>query len=192
MKHIKFATMTVALAMAVLFSSCEKDDDTIDANANTSASLSAGRAGLVFNTNTNFVTNTAFDVRNTAQTQASSTTSGSLRNINLTAAEFTGSASFDSRVANVSIQLPIASTTAQGSLTSDLSNPGFDPRPAIITLSSNTGATLGTSYSSTSGTLTITKLTETEIEGVFNATVQATGGGTGTMTITNGSFAGKF
>jgi len=49
----------------------------------------------------------------------------------------------------------------------------------------------GTQYSSQSGTLTITKLTATEIEGTFSCTVKEVTG-TATLSITEGSFAGKF
>ncbi len=191
MKTIHFFAAT-AIALGTIFTSCKKDEPTVDASANTSSSLTAGRSGIYFTSNANFVTNAAFKIRNTTQTAASSTISGTYRYISLTAIEFTSTNNIDTRTANVSIQVPVASTTAQGNLVSDLSVPTSETRIAHVTLSSNAGTTAGTTYNSNAGTLTITKLTSTEIEGTFNATVKEAGAGTSTMVLSNGSFAGKF
>lgn len=186
MKKFKFAFLATALVASSFLVSCSDDDDPV-VETNNSASLTAGRSGIVFNTNTNFVSSTAFNVRNTATTSASSNVSGSTRTINLIATEVNGTAT---RTATISISLPETSSTTTGNITSDLSIPLGSTVVASVMLTSSTGSTLGTTYNSNAGTLTITKLTNTEIEGTFNGNLDDSG--TNAIVITNGTFAGKF
>jgi hypothetical protein len=190
MKKIKFATLTAMLAVTTLFTSCDKDDDVI-VDSNSSANLAAGRAGIVFNTNTNFAGSASFDERNTSTTVAISDIAADRREIELTALELTGGSVTDSRTASISLDIPATSSTTGGSLTSDLSIPGTETRIAHVTLTSVSGSTPGATFTSDQGTLTITKLTDTEIEGTFSGRVTEAGG-SNTMLITNGTFAGKF
>jgi hypothetical protein len=185
MKQIKFATMTVVLAATVLFTACKKDD-AVAVNGNSSSTLDVGKAGIMFNSNTNFATSTAFNVRNTSTTDASSISNGSARLIRLAATEMSGTTMI--RAALITITLPSTATTTNGNLTADLGAAG--DIVADVSLTSNSGTTTGTTYDSQSGTLTITKLTATEIEGTFNTTVN--GGGANTLILSGGSFAGKF
>ena len=177
--------MSVALAATILFSSCKKDDPAT-AGVNSSATLDAGKAGIMFNSNVNFATSNSFSLRNTSTTSATSSTNGTFRIISLTATEVSGTTPI--RTADITITLPSTSSTANGNIVTDLSGAGSVI--ADVSLTSNSGATSGTTYDSQSGTLTITKLTATEIEGTFNTTVN--GGGSNTLIISNGSFAGKF
>lgn len=187
MKQIRLAGITMLLAASALLSSCSKDDDEAAVNTNTSASLDAGRAGIVFNTNTNFVSNTAFNVRNSLATTATSTVNGATRIIVLTALEINGTSPV--RRASVALTMPATSNTTAGNLTADLSVPASSTIIASVALTSESGSTAGTTYSSETGTLTITKLTATEIEGSFSGTVTD---GTTSYIVSNGSFAGKF
>lgn len=182
-KNLLFATMLIGSSVLV---SCSDDDETI-AETNSSATLTAGRSGIIFNTNSNWETNTLFSLRNTTATSATSDVTGSTREILLTATEVGGTVT---RMATVYISLPATSTTTSGNITADLAIPVGSTVVANVMLSSVSGSTPGVTYDSEAGTLTITKLTATEIEGTFSATMD--GGGTNTLVISNGSFAGKF
>ncbi len=186
MKHFKSLLIAGMLISAAAFTSCSDDDDPV-VDGNSSATLTAGRAGIIFNTNTNWESNNVFNVRNTGTTMATSDVTGATREITLVATEIAGSLS---RIATVYISLPATSSTASGNITADLSIPIGSTVVANVQLASIDGSTPGVSYDAASGNLTITKLTASEIEGTFSGTLD--GGGANTLVVSNGSFAGKF
>jgi hypothetical protein len=189
MKKLLSIPMLVT-ATVMLLSSCKKSSDDNAGGGNSSSNLGAGKAGITLNTSADFAGGTSFSVINTATTTAMTGSSSALRNISLSA---TGISGVNTRTVMITIICPVDANTTGGSLVGDLSLPNNATILPTITLSSTTGATPGIQYSSgdQSGTLTITKLTSTEIEGTFSGTVKDVNG-TATMTVSNGTFAGKF
>jgi len=166
-----FAFSMIAI---MFFSACKKEDN--GPPPLNSTSMKVGKAGIRFTANTAFNGNKNFDVVNTNETSATTTTlsGGTIRNIKVEATEIIDN--LPSRKVLIDFVVREVST---------------------INLSLRSGFPLGNirleSYSvfgiirrSVSGTLTVTKLTTTEVEGNFTATFDDG------MVINNGSFAGKF
>ncbi|MCU7552408.1 hypothetical protein OCK74_25030 [Chitinophagaceae bacterium LB-8] len=178
MKPIASAAIMAVISVSALFSSCKKDDNAPPPVS--SASLSPGKAGASFKTNTDFGKSNSFNVRNTATTFATSQTSSGLRDIKLQIGEDDGT-----RVIYFDLAVRSTASTASGNISINLSSISGLPlghvrleKNAYISVFSEWGQ-------STSGTITITRLTASEIEGTFSTTA-------GKWTINNGSFAGKF
>ena len=186
MKKLFSFPVMMALALLSITSSCKKSND--PAPAAGSGSLNAGKSAISFSNTGSFAGGTAFSVSNTAATQAASSAGGSSRSIVLSATEISGS---NSRSAGFILSVPANASTTSGNLTGDFANPNNAVILPSLTLSSTTGATNGISYISQSGTCTITKLTATEIEGTFSCVVKDANGTT-TLSLTGGTFAGKF
>ncbi|HPH84138.1 MAG TPA: hypothetical protein PLC48_01715 [Ferruginibacter sp.] len=180
--------LTAFAAFTLMLGGCKKSSDT-PANNNPSASnLDAGKAIVKFTSNPGFGGATTFNISNTTTTPTTATTlsSSSLRNVSISATDVNLSGT--ARIAQFLIILPVDASTSGGNLTADFSLPnGATILPTLALTSSPSGA----QYASESGTLTITKLTATEIEGTFSCTVKEVTG-TATLSITEGSFAGKF
>ncbi len=185
MKNLFSLPMAAIICLGLAFSSCKKDDA---ARGGGSANLDAGKSSVAFNSSTSFAGSTSFSQSNTATCLAVTTASASLRNISLSATEVSGT---NTRTAQFLIIVPADASTASGNLIGDLSIPNGATILPTITLSSTNGSTPNASYSTESGTLTITKLTASEIEGTFSGTVKEVGG-SATFNLSNGSFAGKF
>lgn len=177
-------------ASVLLLSSCKKSSDDNAGGGNSAANLGAGKAGITLNTSADFAGSTSFSVINTATTSAINLGGSSLRNISLSAIGLSG---VNTRTVMITIICPIDANTNSGSLTADLSLPNNATILPTVTLSSTNMSTPGPQYSSAdqSGTMVITKLTNSEIEGTFSGTVKDVNGTT-TMTVSNGTFAGKF
>jgi hypothetical protein len=183
----KVFSFPIMMALALLsITSCKKNNDTTPPAG--SGNLGAGKSSISFTNSGSFAGGTTFKVSNTAATQAVSSAGGSSRSIVLSATEISGT---NTRSAGLIISVPANASTASGNLNSDFSNPGNAVILPSLTLSSTTGSANGTSYISQSGTCTITKLTATEIEGTFSCVVKDANGA-GTLSLTSGTFAGKF
>ena len=111
-----------------------------------------------------------------------------IRYIVLTAEETYGGLD-DTRKATLMISVSPSTTLP---LTIDLTtSPSSVPSAQVELYYSYMGGTFGNTYrSSSGGRLEITKLTDTEIEGIFTALVD--GSISPGYSITNGTFAGKF
>ena len=162
-------------ASVVILPSCKKEEK--GPPALTAAALSAGRAGVRFSTSTNFNGSRSFDVSNTGSTVATNTTfsSGTTRNIILEVTEMVDNTPTRKVLMNMAVKN--TSSTIDLSLSS-----GFPL--AFIKLESY--SLLGIFRYSKSGTITLTKLTATEVEGTFTATFDDG------LVASNGQFAGKF
>lgn len=177
--------MMMAIGCTLMFTSCKKDEAARPAG---SGSLDAGKSSISFSTNTAYAGSTSFSLSNTVTTSAITLSSGILRNISLTASEISGTST---RIATMTFIVPGDASTSAGNLTGDYSLPNGATILPTLTLTSSNGAIQGTTYSSETGSCTITKLTATEIEGTFSAVVKDING-TGTISVSNGTFAGKF
>jgi hypothetical protein len=172
----------VTILCSMLLFSCKKDDSS---NNGGSSSLGVGKSTISFTSNPAFAGSTTFNASNSLYTHAVSNSNSGIRNITLTATEVSG---LNSRSAVFDFYMPDNTSTTSGNITAN-----FDGTSTVIPsfgITSTTGSTAGTTYAVESGTVTITKLSESEIEGTFSGTL--TDGGSATLTITNGSFAGKF
>lgn len=186
-KLISFPLMMSFVLLAIIPSCKKSDDAAVAAGAQGSGSLSSGKASIVFNTSAAFAGGTSFSQSNTASTLAQTST-GTFRTIALSATEVSGTST---RTAFLNISVPASANTVSGNLTGDFANPNNATILPVLTLTSTSGASNGIAYASQTGTCTITKLTATEIEGTFSCVVKDTNG-TATLSVTSGSFAGKF
>lgn len=171
----RLKSLLLLLPFIALLAACKKD---VEEPPVTAAGLQAGRAAIKFTASKAFNGDKEFDVNNTNGTVASNAPLGStVRNIKVEATDVyeTGT---PSRKAII-----------------DMAINGY--APTSINLARSSGLPLGNirleSYSifgvfrhSTSGTISITKFTATEIEGTFSVTFDDG------MVISNGKFAGRF
>ncbi|MBD0277664.1 MAG: hypothetical protein ICV81_06825 [Flavisolibacter sp.] len=190
-----FLQMTV-IVFFLLFASCKKEEKAPPPVS--AASLNAGRAGIRFTTSEDFKGSKSYDVVNTDLTfSLNQDLSGGVRNVRLTTTDRKDNDPY--RGASIDIMLNKIAGTTNGNISIDLSAPFFTGNPpavprALVRLEriSPFGSFFNTVYDSRLGTLTITKLTATEIEGSFNATVALSGSSGSSMVVSNGSFAGNF
>lgn len=194
MKNVKLF-LSVLTAGVLLISSCKKTDAISNAlNPAGSGDVAAGKSIIKFNTDAAFQGSTTFNVSNslTTPTSAVSITSGSIRNVTVTATETSVSGTTaTTRSAQLVLLLPPGANTNSGNLTANFAETsGTATIIPAFSLSSSNG-TSSASYVSHTGTVTITKLTSTEVEGTFSVVVK-NDGETITYNVTNGSFAGKF
>ncbi len=185
MKKITHLSFFSLLVLLLSISSCKKDSP---AGTTGSGNLDAGKSSISFNNTGSFAGGSSFSLSNSVTNSAQTISSGVLRNVSLSGTEISGTST---RTVIITIIAPGDASTSGGNLTADLSLPNNATILPTITLSSGNGASTGTTYGSESGSLTITKLTATEIEGTFTATVKDING-TETLSLSNGTFAGKF
>ncbi len=186
MKKLFPLPLLMALALFSMISSCKKSDTANPGSG--SGSLGAGKSSMSFNNTGSFAGGTTFSVSNTPLTSAQTLTNAPLRNVTLSASEVTG---VNSRIVALLLILPSNASTANGNIVGDFSQPNNATFLPSLTLTSSSGATQGITYASQSGTCTITKLTATEVEGNFTCVVKDVNGAT-TLSVTSGTFAGKF
>jgi len=180
MKQINSTITIAAILITTLFSSCKKDNNKSPSG---SSSLTAGRAGISFNTNADFGNSKTFNIRNTSTTLATTQPFGSSsRTIILEASESYGSFN-NMRSIHIDIMVSAIASTTNGPITIDMSANNRNPQAHLALTYSDTFS--GYTLRSVTGVLSITKLTAAEIEGSFTAN-------TGSETITNGLIAGKF
>lgn len=186
LQNLLCATALFGLAT---FASCKKDDDNNTTPA--SGNLGAGKAAVSFNTNINFAGSTTYNPSNPVQAVAVRQASGAgYDNISLIVNEVNTS-TISSRNVQFTILLASSSSTANGTLNAKFSNSASDPIFPSLTITSTSGSTVGDGYTSESGDVAITKLTDTEIEGTFSGKLVNDDKGT-SITVSNGKFAGRF
>lgn len=175
MKCFKTFLVPFILFIITVVPGCKKEVPESKMSATT---LNAGRATIKFTASKNINGSKVFDVGNTTATTATNQAAGAgstLRNIRLDATEMDGNVA--TRNANIYIavreQIPTSIDLARTSLPM-----------GKIEISSY--ALFGTIRRSQSGTITITNLNASLIEGSFTATLDD-----GTI-INDGRFAGKF
>lgn len=174
-------TLFLTFASCLIFCACKKDD-----NPPTS-SLDAGHASIKFNTNTNFGNGTSFNVSNTSETEAEIEDLGSAaKAITLMAGDMSGTSQ---REVTIMLLVPNSASTASSSIIIDLAAQTGALQGAVHLVESTPGFG-GIGYLSESGTVTITKLSASEIEGSFSAHVVDPN--SLTLNVSNGVFAGKF
>jgi autotransporter adhesin len=149
--------------------------------------LDPGRAAIKFNTSADFGSSTAFNVSNTSATQTSIQNLGSAaKTITLTASDVNGGSE---REVTLMLLVPNNASTSNGGIVIDLALRTGAPQGNLHMVESMAGFG-GPGYLSESGTVTITKLTATDIQGTFSAHVVDPN--SLSLNVSNGSFSGKF
>ncbi len=193
-KAARLQTIFLFCLLLTLCDACKKEEKRPPAPPPlTAASLAAGRAGIRVNTKENFKSSTSFDVSNTAATSAATLPANgnsSMRTVTIDATEIVNGAP-DRRV-RIAIIVPATATTANGTITLSPAIGSGTPPVAFVELESYS-TFLGAVWKMESGSVVVTRLTATEIEGSFTGMATVPGSSTfGPLTIENGSFAGKF
>ena len=174
--------LTTAIGVATLFGSCKKADDAI--NGGGSGDLAPGKGKISFNTSSGFGGN--FDGSNTLLSVATRQASTAYDQVTITSTVTEGT---NVKTAMLTILCKKGLTTSAGTLNANFSNGVSDDVFPQLTISNTANA--AQSYASESGTVTITKLTLSEVEGTFSGHFINESENTSTE-LTNGSFAGKF
>ena len=177
--------LATAIGAAALFSSCNKTDSITNPGGG-SGGLAAGKGTITFSTSGGYGSSNAFDGTNTLYSSAIRQASTAYDQVTIQAIQYAG---IDTKTANFIILCKKGLTTSSGTITADFANKGSDDIKPILTISNS--ANPDQAYGSESGTVTITKLTSTEIEGTFSGKFINEDKGTSTM-VSSGKFAGKF
>jgi hypothetical protein len=175
-------TLTAIAALLAFHTSCKKEDS--NTGSGSAAGLDAGKATMSFATTNGTIGsfNASNQTYNSAILSAGTTTD----QITITAAE----AGMSVKTAQLAITLPKSSSTTSGNITGDFSQPSGSTVKPVMTISG--GSISGSeAFTSKTGTITITKLTATEVEGTFSGNFINNSTSTNTD-VSNGSFAGKF
>lgn len=183
---MKVTIYTALLAGITLASSCKKDDN--NNSTPSSSNIPAGQCAISFNTDKDFngttsiniaASNTTFSTRNTSGTKDQLTLQAISNQISGTSAKIT--------TAQLSIYVPTGSSG--GDLSGGFSGNG-DVLAHIMVSNLNAGQSTP-AYASESGSIVITKISATEVEGTFTADCVNESENT-TIKLTNGKFAAKF
>jgi hypothetical protein len=173
------------IAATVLVASCKKDDNN---NSNPgSSNIPAGQATISFNTDKDFGGTTSINIPASVSTTGIRANNGTMDQIAMVAAQYQGSAV---STANLSIFVDAGASTSAGNISADFNGSG-NTNIAVLTISNTSVSGQSSAYTSETGTVTITKLSATEVEGTFscNAVNESTSTNIG---VTNGKFAAKF
>lgn len=187
----------LALLGITAFSSCKKKDDN---NANpkpSSGNLTAGTAAITFNTDADFAGTTSYNPAKPIQTIAVRQTSGGgiYDQITLTVqdVDYSNVANITSRNSQFVVYVATNASTANGPINAKFENTSSDAvwPTMVISATRGTNANDALAFASKTGTVIITKLTSTEIEGTFDGHFVNEDKGT-SINLSNGGFAGKF
>lgn len=176
--------LTTAIGIAILFGSCKKADDAI--NGGGSGDLTPGKGKISFNTSAGFGGSNSFDGSNTLLSVALRQASTAYDQVSITSTVTEGT---NVKTAMLTILCKKGLTTSGGTINADFSNDASDDVFPQLTISNT--ANTAEAYASESGTVTITKLTMSEVEGTFSGHFINESQGTSTE-LTSGTFAGKF
>ena len=175
--------LTTLLAASTLFTSCKKTDDVLILG---SGDLPAGKGKITFSTSSSFGGSNSFDGTNTLFSFATRQASTAYDQVTIQAIESSGTTA---KTAQLTILCAKGLTTSSGTINANFSNTASDNVFPVLVISNS--ANTNEAYASESGTVTITKLTTSEIEGTFSGHFINEDQGT-SIEVTNGAFAGKF
>ena len=183
---MKLTTLTAVIAAATLFASCKKDDN--NNSAPSSSNITAGQCTISFNTDKDFSGTTSVNIAATVTTSAVRANNNTKDQLTLTAAGYSGTTV---NMASLTVYVDAGATTSNGNISADF-NSSASNDVAVLMISRTNGTNSSTaSYTSKSGTVTITKLTTSEIEGTFSCNAINESENT-SINVSNGKFAGKF
>ncbi len=174
----KFSVLfSIGLCISFLFTACKKEGG--DNN------LGIGKASIQFSTNKSFGGKNEYKSNTAAGSFANKTNTANRTQITITAIQTNGT---QIGTAQLAIQVPLNHT---GALSAKFENNNSTNTGAVLTIGV---ANLGSgqeAYTSSTGNFNITKLTDTEVEGTFDAYCVNETSNTN-ITLSNGKFSGKF
>lgn len=190
MKKILFSARCLLAASIIFFTSCSKNSTTSNPGGGTgnTTNLAIGKSAIGFTTSATFGGLMNFSLNNTTGTTAVSVVNGTTRTINVAAREEINN---KFRKAEIDIDVPSGTSTSGGNITIPLMLNSTAPMNAKLSMYNGTDINTENSYFAESGTVTITKLSASEIIGTFSAVVKNVIDNS-TITITNGRFSGRF
>gem|GEM_PF-2639413 len=182
---MKLTTFAVVIATVALFASCKKDDKN---NSNPSSSnITAGQCTISFDTDKDFNGTTSVSIAASATTSAVRANNNTKDQLTLTAAGYSGTSV---STASLTVYVDAGATTSNGNISADF-NSSTSNDVAVLTINRTNGSGSSAAYSSKTGTVTITKLTTSEVEGTFSCNAVNESSNT-SINVSNGKFAGKF
>lgn len=172
---------------SILFS-CKKDSITTP-NNNNNTTVNNGQCTISFSTNKDFGGTTNVNIQASQTTFAKRIKNGSIDQITLQA--ISGGGLTNIYNAQLVIHVPTGMTTSS-TITGDFSLPdGAEIKPILTVSYTTISNPVANGWLSESGSVKITKLTATEIEGTFTGKVASDSDPTGYQ-LTDGKFYGKF
>ncbi|MGN7784581.1 hypothetical protein ACTJIJ_08645 [Niabella sp. 22666] len=168
---------------AALLTGCKKDNGSGD-----SGGLSSGEASIQFNTNSSFGGKNEFKSTSKEQSKVIK-----VNNLNRTQITFSCVEANLPRLSTATLTLIVAqgSNTNSGAITGKFENNASASTHGQLLIGSSNAGSATESYASSSGNFTITKLTDSEVEGTFDAACINNTTKTN-ISLSNGKFAGKF
>lgn len=176
-----FATI---IFLAIIFISCKKDNS----GEGSSDNLASGGASIQFNTSASFGGKNEFKSNAKEQSKVIK-----VNNLNRTQITFTCVETNLPRLSTATLTLIVAqgSTTNSGAIKGKFENGSSAATQGQLLIGSSNAGSGAESYASNTGNFTITKLTDSEIEGTFDAACINNTTKTN-ISLSNGKFAGKF
>ena len=180
LKTVHFSKLIVltTLLTTIVFSSCKK-------SSSAGSSTTVGKSSIQFSTNKSFGGKTEFKSNSAIGGIANRVNSSNRTQITITAIQTNGTQIGTSQLV---LHTPLNHT---GAISGKFENSSSANTGAVLAISiSNAGAN-AEAYASQTGNFSITKLTDTEIEGTFDAYCINETTNTN-ITLSNGKFSGKF
>lgn len=175
---------TTIILSTLILSACKKDNG----GDGGSGGLASGGASIQFNTSSTFGGKSEFKSNAKDQSRVVK-----VNNLNRTQITFTCVETNLPRLSTATLTLIIAqgSSTTTGAISGKFENGSSAATQGQLLIGSSNAGTGSESYASSTGNFTITKLTDSEIEGSFDAYCINNTTKTN-ITLSNGKFAGKF
>ncbi len=177
-------------AIIFCFNACSKDDPApINNNIDSTITVTvdSGKSQIGFGITPSYYGSNSFNVSNTVNTYAFSQTSNGVRQVQVKAVEQNGT---NAKTVYMFMIFPQTANTNSGNISIDFSNPSTNPYTAKLILAYTQDTIQSPDYSSVTGNVTMTRLTNKEIEGTFQGTVSDTSGNV--LTVSGGTFQGRF
>jgi hypothetical protein len=169
--------MAAAILIASIFTSCKK--------GSSEENTSLGKASIQFSTNKSFGGKNEFKSNTAAGAFANKSNTVNRTQITITAIQSNGT---QIGTAQFAIHVPLNHT---GTISGKFENSSSANTGAVLTISTSNAGSNQESYASKTGNFNITKLTDSEVEGTFDAYCINETTNTN-ITLTNGKFSGKF
>lgn len=169
---------SIVLLTSFAFTSCKKDKDGESGGG-------AGKASIQFSTNKSFGGKNEFKSNTAAGAFANKSNTVNRTQITITTIQTSG---LQIGNAQLAIHVPQNHT---GAISGKFENGSSANTGAVLTISTSNAGSNMEAYASKTGNFSITKLTDSEIEGTFDAYCINESSNTN-ITLSNGKFSGKF
>lgn len=184
MKNIKLIFAFVISSMIIYSCSNDTSNDVPDLNP---TNLDSGRASIGFTTDSTFGGSTSFNLFNASTTYAYSVVDSSTRIVQVNATDIVNNLS---REVIVLLVMPISTNTSAGNVSFSLDSATTSLQYGDVSLRTYSGSNLYPTFSSVSGNVTLTRLTNTDVIGTFSG--KFIDSSLNVINVSNGSFSGRF